>query len=113
MWINQTIRNCHAKTQVKYFRTMWLEVNNQGYEVLKSGDLYTLSFSLYRGRKGRIPLRIHSASHNEVLDQLIANEAKLGSLKLCKSKAMADVEGGVNDSPLMCELSSRGINPPD
>jgi hypothetical protein len=86
MWINQTIRNCHAKTQVKHFRTMWLEVNNQGYEVLKSGELYTLSFSLYRGRKGRIPLRIHSASHNEVLDKLIANEAKLGSLKLCKSK---------------------------
>ena len=85
MWINQTIRNCHAKTQVKHFRTMWLEVNNQGYEVLKSGELYTLSFSLYRGRKGRIPLRIHSASHNEVLDKLIANEAKLGSLKLCKS----------------------------
>ena len=62
MWINQTIRNCHAKTKVKHFRTMWLEVNNQGYQVLKSGDLYTLSFSLYRGRKGRIPLRIHSAS---------------------------------------------------
>jgi transposase len=65
---------------------MWLEVNNQGYEVLKSGDLYTLSFSLYRGRKGRIPLQVHSASHNEVLDKLIARVAKLGSLKLCKSK---------------------------
>jgi transposase len=85
MWINQTIRNCNAKTKVKHFKTMWLEVNNQGYEVLKSGDLYTLSFSLYRGRKGRIPLQVHSASHNEVLDKLIAREAKLGSLKLCKS----------------------------
>ncbi|HAA26633.1 MAG TPA: transposase [Cyanobacteria bacterium UBA8553] len=86
MWINQTIRNCNAKTKVKHFKTMWLEVNNQGYEVLKSGDLYTLSFSLYRGRKGRIPLQVHSASHNDVLDQLIAGQAKLGSLKLCKSK---------------------------
>jgi IS605 OrfB family transposase len=86
MWINQTIRNCNAKTQVKHFKTMWLEVNNQGYEVLKSGDLYTLSFSLYRGRKGRIPLHVHSASHNDVLDKLIAGEVKLGSIKLCKSK---------------------------
>jgi hypothetical protein len=86
MWINQTIRNCHAKTKVKYFKTMWLEVNNQGYEILKSGDLYTLSFSLYRGRKGRIPLTVHSASHAEVLDKIIAGQAQLGSLKLCKSK---------------------------
>src|SRR5919199_3865388 len=86
MWINQTIRNCNAKTQVKHFKTMWLEVNNQGYEVLKSGDLYTLSFSLYRGRKGRIPLHVHSASHNDVLDKLIAGEVKLGSLKIFKSK---------------------------
>lgn len=86
MWINQTIRNGNAKTQVKHFKRMWLEVNNQGYEVLKSGDLYALSFSLYRGRKGRIPLAIHVASHTEVLDKLIAGEAKLGSLKICKSK---------------------------
>lgn len=56
MWINQTIRNVNAKTKVKHFKRMWLEVNNQGYEVFKSGNLYTLSFSLYRGRKGRIPL---------------------------------------------------------
>jgi IS605 OrfB family transposase len=86
MWINQTIRNCNALTKAKRFKTMWLEVNNQGYEVLKSGDLYTLSFSLYRGRKGRIPLQVHSASHNDVLDKLIAGEVKLGSLKVCKSK---------------------------
>ena len=86
MWINQTIRNTNAKTKAKHFKQMWLEVNNQGYEVLKSGDLYTLSFSLYRGRKGRIPLEVHSASHSEALDKLIAGEAKLGTLKICKSK---------------------------
>ena len=86
MWINQTIRNTNAKTKAKHFKRMWLEVNNQGYEVLKSGDLYTLSFSLYRGRKGRIPLEVHSASHSEALDKLIAGEAKLGTLKICKSK---------------------------
>jgi putative transposase len=86
MWINQTIRNANAKTKAKHFKRMWLEVNNQGYEVLKSGELYTLSFSLYRGRKGRIPLEVHFASHTEVLDKLIAGEAKLGTLKLCKSK---------------------------
>lgn len=86
MWINQTIRNCNANTKVKHFKTMWLEVNNQGYGVVKSGDLYTLSFSLYRGRKGRIPLQVHSASHKDVLDKIITSEAKLGSLKLCESK---------------------------
>lgn len=86
MWINQTIRNTNARTEVKHFKRMWLEVNNQGFEVAKSGDLYTVSFSLYRGRKGRIPLSIHQASHTGVLDKLINREAKLGSLKICKSK---------------------------
>jgi putative transposase len=86
MWINQTIRNTNAKTKVKHFKRMWLEVNNQGFEVIKSGDLYTVSFSLYRGRKGRIPLSIHHASHTEVLDKIISGEANNGSLKLCKSK---------------------------
>jgi IS605 OrfB family transposase len=86
MWINQTIRNTNTKTKAKHFKRMWLEVNNQGYEVLRSGDLYALSFSLYRGRKGRIPLEVHSASHTEVLDKLIAGGAKLGTLKICRSK---------------------------
>lgn len=86
MWINQTIRNTNAKTKVKKFKRMWLEVNNQGFEILKSGELYTLSFSLYRGRKGRIPLSVHPTSHTEVLDKIISKTAKLGSLKLCKSK---------------------------
>jgi len=102
MWINQTIRNANAKTanrpggsskvasggfaKVKHFKRMWLEVNNQGYEVLKSGELYAISFSLYRGRKGRIPLAIHQASHPLVLDKIISGEAKLGSLKIWKSK---------------------------
>jgi len=86
MWMNQTIRNTNAKTKAKHFKRMWLEVNNQGYEVLKSDELYTLSFSLYRGRKGRIPLAVHSASQNEVLDKMVKGDVKLGSLKLCKSK---------------------------
>lgn len=86
MWINQTIRNTNAKTKVKHFKRMWLEVNNQGYEVLKSGSFFVLSFSLYRGRKGRIPFSVHSASHTGVLDKIAKGEAKLGSLKLCKSK---------------------------
>ncbi len=86
MWINQTIRNTNAKTKVKHFQRMWLEVNNQGYEVLKSGNLYMLSFSLYRGRKGRIPLLFHSASHPQILEKIVQRGATLGSLKLCKSK---------------------------
>lgn len=86
MWINQTIRNCNAKTKVKHFKQMWLEVNNQGYEVVRSGNLFSVSFSLYRGRKRRIPLNVHTASHKQVLESVIAGEAKLGSLKLSRSK---------------------------
>lgn len=86
MWINQTLRNTNAKTKVKHFKRMWLEVNNQGYEVLKVGSLYTVSFSLLRGRKGRIPLEVHHASQVKVLDKLLAGEASKGTLKLCKSK---------------------------
>ncbi|WP_211176276.1 RNA-guided endonuclease TnpB family protein [Brasilonema sp. UFV-L1] len=86
MWINQTIRNTNTKTKVKHFKRMWLEVNNQGFEIVKSGELYTVCFCLYRGRKGRIPLSIHGASHSQVLNKIIQGTANLGSLKLCKSK---------------------------
>jgi putative transposase len=85
-WINQTIRNTNAKTKVKYFKRMWLEVNNQNFEISKQGEFYTVAFNLLRGRKGRIPLDVHSASHTDTLDKIISGETKLGSLKLCKSK---------------------------
>ena len=39
MWINQTIRNTNAKTKVKQFKRMWLEVNNQGEETTKKTTL--------------------------------------------------------------------------
>ena len=65
---------------------MWLEVNNQNFEISKQGEFYTVAFNLLRGRKGRIPLDVHSASHTDTLDKIISVEAKLGSLKLCKSK---------------------------
>jgi len=85
-WINQTIRNTNAKTKAKHFKRMWLEVNNQNFEVSKQGDFYTVAFNLLRGRKGHIPLEVHSASHSKTLDKLIAGGAKLGTLKICKSK---------------------------
>lgn len=85
-WINQTIRNTNAKTGAKYFKRVWLETNNQNFNVSKQGDFYTVAFNLLRGRKGRIPLQVHHASHAEVLAQVITGQIKLGSLKLCKSK---------------------------
>jgi putative transposase len=85
-WINQTIRNTNAKTKVKRFKRLPLEVNNQNFEISKQGEFYTVGFNLYRGRKGRIPVQVHSASHSEILDKLLAGEVELGSLKLCKSK---------------------------
>jgi putative transposase len=45
-----------------------------------------VAFNWLRGRKGRIPLEVHSASHSETLDKLIAGKAQLGTLKICKSK---------------------------
>jgi len=85
-WINQTIRNTNAKTKVKQFKQMWLETNNQNYEISRSGNLFAVAFNLLRGRKGRIPLQVHQASYAKVLDKVIAGTANLGSLKLCKSK---------------------------
>jgi putative transposase len=85
-WINQTIRNCNAKTKVKQFRRMWLETNNQNYEISKQGKFYTVAFNLFRGRKGRVPLNVHEARHADTLNQILAGEAKLGSIKICKSE---------------------------
>lgn len=84
-WINQTIRNANAKTKAKKFKRMWLETNNQNYEISKQGKFYTVAFNLIRGRKGRVPLTVHQASHAKVLDRIIAGGAKLGSIKICKS----------------------------
>ena len=86
MWINQTIRNTCARTKVKRFKRLPLEVNNQGYRISRNGDLFTVSFGLYRGAKKRIPLSVHSASHKSTLEKIIKSEAKLGSLKISKSR---------------------------
>jgi IS605 OrfB family transposase len=92
-WINQTIRNTNARMKVKHFQRMWLETNNQNFEISKQGDFYTVAFNLLRGRKGRIPLEVHaakpaarSAPHTDVLDKVRDGSAQLGSLKLCQSK---------------------------
>ncbi|OYD93989.1 transposase [Nostoc sp. 'Peltigera membranacea cyanobiont' 210A] len=105
-WINQTIRNTNAKTKVKRFKRVWLETNNQNFEISKQGNFYTVAFNLLRGRKGRIPMTVHQASHIEVLDKVILGEAKLGSLKLFKSKkgiwyALISVSMQVADSQLI------------
>ncbi len=86
MWINQTIRNTCARTKVKKFKRLPLEVNNQGYRISHQGDLFTVSLSLYRGVKKRIPLSVHSASHQNTLEKIINGKAKLGSLKISKSR---------------------------
>ncbi|MGD1716305.1 RNA-guided endonuclease TnpB family protein [Dapis sp. BLCC M172] len=85
-WINQTIRNACASTKVKKFQFLPLEINNQGWCIQKKGDTYSVAFSIVRGVKKRVPLAIHQSSYAEVLDQIMATEAKKGSLKLWKSK---------------------------
>jgi hypothetical protein len=49
-WINQTIRNANAKTKVKHFKRMWLEVNNQNFEISKQGDFYAVSICCEAGK---------------------------------------------------------------
>ncbi|WP_287280980.1 MULTISPECIES: transposase [unclassified Okeania] len=51
-----------------------------------AGDLFTVSLSLYRGQRKRIPLTVHSASHEDTLDKIVNGEAFLGSLKISKSR---------------------------
>ena len=84
-WINQTIRNSCAATKVQKFKCMPLEVNNQGWRIEQKGDIYSVSFSILRGVKKRIPLAIHQSSHTNILDIILAKEVKKGSLKLWKS----------------------------
>lgn len=86
IWVNQTIRNANAKTKVKHFKVLPLEINNQGWSLHQQGDTFSVCFNLYRGRgKKRIPLEVHCANHQKVLQQLLSGKASAGSLKLFSS----------------------------
>jgi putative transposase len=84
-WINQTIRNANAKTKVKQFKRIPLEVNNQGWKIHKVGETYSLIFNPKRGRSKRLPLEVHQAQHAQTLSKLLDGQAKQGSLKLWRS----------------------------
>ncbi|MGI9296391.1 MAG: RNA-guided endonuclease TnpB family protein [Gammaproteobacteria bacterium] len=84
-WINQTIRNANARTKVKQFRCLPLETNNQNWTLHRVGETYSLSFGLERGKRRRVPLEIHQASHADWLDALLAGVAEPGSMKLWRS----------------------------
>jgi putative transposase len=91
MWVNQTIRNANAKTKVKQFKVLPLEINNQGWSLHKQGDTWSVCFNLYRRGHGhkRIPLEIHQSSHETILKNVLAGQVKAGSLKLvCSSKGI-------------------------
>ena len=88
-WINQTIRNANARTQVKQFRCLPLETNNQNWTLHKVGTTYSISFGLRRGIKKRVPLAVHHASHQHWLDAVLKGHAAPGSIKLwCSSKGI-------------------------
>jgi transposase len=84
-WINQTIRNANAKTKVKTFKRLPLEVNNQGWKVHKVGETFSLIFNPKRGRSKRLPLAVHQARHAETLSRLLNGTASPGSMKLWRS----------------------------
>jgi hypothetical protein len=88
-WINQTIRNANARTQVKQFRFLPLETNNQNWTLHKVGDTYSVSFGLRRGLKKRVPLAVYHAAHQRWLDTVLDGHASPGSLKLwCSRKGI-------------------------
>src|SRR6266511_1650641 len=85
-WINQTIRNANAHTQVKQFRCLPLETNNQNWTLHKVGDMYSVSFGLHRGIKKRVPLTVHHACHQRWLDAVLDGRASPGSITLWRSR---------------------------
>jgi putative transposase len=85
-WVNQTIRNANAKTRAKQFRCLPLETNNQNWTLHKVGMTYSVSFGLLRGVKKRVPLAVHSASHQDWLDAVLSQCAQPGSIKLSRSR---------------------------
>jgi IS605 OrfB family transposase len=85
-WINQTIRNARARTGVRRFRRLPLEVNNQNWNLHRAGVTFSVSFTLRRGRTRRIPLMVHQAAYFEVLAGLLAGSVRKGTLKLWCSR---------------------------
>lgn len=85
-WLNQTLRNCNAETKVKQFKSLALESNNQAYKLHKNGETYSVSFNITKDRKNRVPIKVHQAKHQSILDKIISGEAKQGSIKLVCSK---------------------------
>ncbi|MBU2802788.1 IS200/IS605 family element transposase accessory protein TnpB [Acidithiobacillus caldus] len=85
-WINQTIRNANAQTKTKRFRRLPLETNNQNWTLHRVGNTFSVSFGLLRGIKKRVPLQVHVASHQRLLEALLDGKAKAGSIKLSQSR---------------------------
>ena len=88
-FINQTLRNCRAKTKVKSFKRLPLETNNQNWELCKVGEFYSVRFNLYTRENGtRIPfdINVHNHKHVDFLERAMRGEAKLGSLKIYHSR---------------------------
>jgi len=85
-WINQTIRNANARTKVKHFRRLPLETNNQNWALHRVGDTFSVSFGLLRGTRKRIPIKVHLASHRELLEAILNGSAKPGNIKLFCSR---------------------------
>ena len=85
-WVNQTIRNAKANTNVKKFKNLPLETNNQNWTLHKVGNTYSVAFGLIRGVRKRIPLQVDPAVHQLWLDAILEGNAKQGTIKITKSK---------------------------
>lgn len=85
-FINQTIRTVNAAKKAKKFKTLPLETNNQNWELVKTGQTYSVVVRPGKGSGKRIPLAVHGASHTEWLDAILSGTAKKGTLKIVMSR---------------------------
>ncbi len=85
-WVNQTLRNVHKARNVKRFKRLPLEVNNQNWTLHQVGETYSIAFGLLRGVRKRVPLAVHGANQEAVLEGILNGTHKRGSLKLVQSR---------------------------
>lgn len=85
-WIHRTIRNVQKSRKAKRFKSMPLEVGPKHWELDKVRKTFSVTFSISRGVKKRIPLDVHQSSHGWWLNEIMEGRAQTDQLVLLKSR---------------------------
>ncbi len=88
-WMEQTIRKACAQSDGSFFYTLPLETDSSHWKLHRDGDMFLVSFKVFRGAKkrSRMPLLIQDTSHFLLLESLLCGEAEAGNLQLHCSKS--------------------------